>query len=260
MGRCTCDIARPWRRHELAHAESACATNADAEAARLQLILQARKHQHLHLPPQTLCSPKHPQQMQRRPGHTSNPAVPAHLFLISAAMVMNACSTLVEFLAEVSKKGMPISSAKACHTHTHTHRRHTRQPVCALFTGQQPHCYMRLQSVQNNWCVCVCVCRAARPGAWGGASSQHQRAAPLPAPHLCCLVVHHSLGCQVTLVAHQQLVDVLIGVPVNLVQPLLHIVEAVLVCHIVHHLCVWQHTTHTHLRLLCLHTCAHTHQ
>ena len=37
-----------------------------------------------------------------------------HLFLISAAMVMKACSTLVAFLALVSKKGMPISSAKAC--------------------------------------------------------------------------------------------------------------------------------------------------
>ncbi len=38
----------------------------------------------------------------------------AHLFLISAAMVMNACSTFVAFLAEVSRNGMPISSAKAC--------------------------------------------------------------------------------------------------------------------------------------------------
>lgn len=37
-----------------------------------------------------------------------------HLFLISAAMVMKACSTLVAFLALVSKKGMPISSANAC--------------------------------------------------------------------------------------------------------------------------------------------------
>jgi hypothetical protein len=38
----------------------------------------------------------------------------AHLFLISAAMVMKACSTLVAFLADVSRKGMPISSANAC--------------------------------------------------------------------------------------------------------------------------------------------------
>lgn len=38
---------------------------------------------------------------------------PAYLFLISAAIVMKACSTLVAFLALVSKKGIPISSAKA---------------------------------------------------------------------------------------------------------------------------------------------------
>ena len=36
-----------------------------------------------------------------------------HRFFISAAIVMNACSTLVEFLALVSKKGIPISSANA---------------------------------------------------------------------------------------------------------------------------------------------------
>jgi hypothetical protein len=35
-------------------------------------------------------------------------------FLISAAIVMNACSTLDEFLALVSRNGMPISSANAC--------------------------------------------------------------------------------------------------------------------------------------------------
>lgn len=36
-----------------------------------------------------------------------------NLFLISAAMVMNASSTFVEFLALVSKNGIPISSANA---------------------------------------------------------------------------------------------------------------------------------------------------
>ena len=37
----------------------------------------------------------------------------AILALISAAIAMNACSTLALLLAEVSKKGMPASSAKA---------------------------------------------------------------------------------------------------------------------------------------------------
>ena len=35
------------------------------------------------------------------------------LFLISAAMVMKACSTLVAFLALVSRKGMPSESANS---------------------------------------------------------------------------------------------------------------------------------------------------
>ena len=36
------------------------------------------------------------------------------LFLISAAMVMKACSTLVELLALVSRKGIPRVSANSC--------------------------------------------------------------------------------------------------------------------------------------------------
>ena len=35
-------------------------------------------------------------------------------FFISAAIVMNACSTFVAFLAEVSKNGMPNWSAYSC--------------------------------------------------------------------------------------------------------------------------------------------------
>lgn len=61
-----------------------------------------------------------PQSLQAEP-HTCNQKKtcnifnrrPAHLFLISAAIVMKVCSTLVAFLALVSKKGIPISSAKA---------------------------------------------------------------------------------------------------------------------------------------------------
>ena len=45
---------------------------------------------------------------------------------------------------------------------------------------------------------------------------------------LGCCVVHHLLGSQVTLVAHQQLVDVLAGVAVYLLEPLLHVVEGLL--------------------------------
>jgi hypothetical protein len=46
-------------------------------------------------------------------------------------MVMNACSTLVEFFALVSRKGMPISSANACsntHSHVQQHAYDATQP------------------------------------------------------------------------------------------------------------------------------------
>lgn len=48
----------------------------------------------------------------------------AHLFLISAAMVMKACSTFVALLALVSRNGMPISSAKACNVTVTRHQHH----------------------------------------------------------------------------------------------------------------------------------------
>jgi hypothetical protein len=37
-----------------------------------------------------------------------------YFFLISAAIVKKACSTLMESLALVSRKGIPSSSANAC--------------------------------------------------------------------------------------------------------------------------------------------------
>jgi len=46
-------------------------------------------------------------------------------------------------------------------------------------------------------------------------------------------VIDDLLGGQVALVAHQQLVDILAGVPLDLLQPLLHIVEGLLVRAIV---------------------------
>ena len=82
--------------------------------------------------------------------------------------------------------------------------------------------------------------RSAGPSAITGASPA--------SPHLCCLVVHHLFRCQITLVAHEQLVDVLIGVSVNLIEPLLHVVEALLVCHIVHNLAGGRDSDHRCLR------------
>lgn len=47
--------------------------------------------------------------------------------------------------------------------------------------------------------------------------------------------VHHLLRLQITLVAHQQLVHVLAGVALDLLQPLFHVVERFLVGAVVHH-------------------------
>lgn len=44
-----------------------------------------------------------------------------------------------------------------------------------------------------------------------------------------------SLGCQIALVSYQQLVDILRGVSINLMQPLFHIVKRFSVCHVVYH-------------------------
>lgn len=46
--------------------------------------------------------------------------------------------------------------------------------------------------------------------------------------YLGCGVVHDLLGGQVTLVSYEQLVDVLAGIAVDLLQPLLHVVEGLL--------------------------------
>ena len=48
------------------------------------------------------------------------------------------------------------------------------------------------------------------------------------------LIGNHLLGGQIRLVADQELYHVLVGITINFVQPGLHIVEGVLICHIVH--------------------------
>jgi len=71
------------------------------------------------------------------------------------------------------------------------------------------------------------------------APTRHRPACLLPAcptTHLGCLIVDRALAGQVTLVPHQQLVHVLVGVPVDLGQPGLDVVEALHVRHIIDHL------------------------
>lgn len=54
-------------------------------------------------------------------------------------------------------------------------------------------------------------------------------------PHLSCRVVDDLLGGEIALVADEQLVHVVASVTVDLLQPLLHVIEGVLVCAIVNY-------------------------
>lgn len=56
------------------------------------------------------------------------------------------------------------------------------------------------------------------------------------AAYLCCLGVDNFFRCQITLVANKQLVHVLIGISVNLVEPLLDVVKAFLISDVIHNL------------------------
>jgi hypothetical protein len=54
--------------------------------------------------------------------------------------------------------------------------------------------------------------------------------------YLASFIRNYSVLSQVALVTHQKLVHIFTGIPVNLVQPLLYVVEALLVSHIIHNL------------------------
>lgn len=59
-------------------------------------------------------------------------------------------------------------------------------------------------------------------------TEQTARVSVDPQGHLSRCVVHHFLVGEVTLVAHEQLVDVLAGIAIDLLQPLLHVVVRLL--------------------------------
>jgi len=116
--------------------------------------------------------------------------------LIWRAMVRKACSTLLALLADVSRKGMPRLSANSC---------------CAWSAA----CVQG----EGKW----------QPGgrARRGDATRHLR------PYLRHGVFDHLLVRHIALVAYEELVDAFGGVPVNLLQPLLDVVERVHVRNIV---------------------------
>ena len=77
-------------------------------------------------------------------------------------------------------------------------------------------------------------CRKGLPGPNLSRLLQGTKAKPVP--YLCCGIVDHLLGSQVTLVAYQELVHAFVGISVDFVEPLLDIVKTVLVCHVIDNL------------------------
>lgn len=54
--------------------------------------------------------------------------------------------------------------------------------------------------------------------------------------HLSCLCIHHSALNQITFVPNQKLANTVICIPINLIKPLLNIVEAIHLSYIVDNL------------------------
>lgn len=121
--------------------------------------------------------------------------------LICRAIVKNACSTFDAFLAEVSRKGIPRLSANSYGTE--------REQELAI---------SKQRAIQKSERSCVTEKEQAGQDAY-----------------LCHGVLDYLLVLHIALVADEQLVDALGGVTVNLLEPLLDIVERVHVGHIVHH-------------------------
>lgn len=118
---------------------------------------------------------------------------------MSAAMAIKACSTLVAFFALVSINGMPISSANAL-----------------INKSDQVHGVI---SALNSSAI-------EKKTAMGGSIVFY----------LGCFRRHNFVSSEVTLVSNQKLVYILTSISVNFVQPLLDIVKALLICHIINYL------------------------
>ena len=149
----------------------------------------------------------------------------AILALISAAIAMNACSTLALLLAEVSKKGMPASSAKALAVAVST----TFCDSCYLFIfwggGGGVEVLARCRSVPRQTTL--------RSEEGGGRRCEDKRKAnERRGKKKKKFLSSHQVG----LVPDEELVDALRGVAVDLREPLLDVVERLLVGDVVDNL------------------------
>lgn len=96
-------------------------------------------------------------------------------------------------------------------------RAHSQAPACCApkLAAHRAHCHLGTE-------VLLCPTQLhLRPRAALG----HARISPT---YLCCCIVYYFLCGQITLVPHQQLVDVFTGITVYLLQPLFYIIERLL--------------------------------
>jgi hypothetical protein len=120
---------------------------------------------------------------------------------MSAAMAIKACSTFVAFFALVSINGMPISSANALKN-----------------KSDQVHTVI---SVINN------------PTKDKKKKKKRAMGSRL---YLSCFGRHNFVSSEVRLISNQKLVYILTSISVNFTQPLLDIVKALLIRHIINYL------------------------
>lgn len=115
-------------------------------------------------------------------------------------MAMNASSTFVASFALVSMKGMPIWSANSCN---------------------------RKKKQEEGWDVLVL-------GHEHYHSSNYKQ--NVKAIYLSCVIWDNSICCQITLVSNQKFVNIVTSITVNFTEPLLHIIEAIFICHVINNL------------------------
>ena len=117
-------------------------------------------------------------------------------------MAMKASSTFVASFALVSMKGIPIWSANSCN------RRKTE--------GGLRWCLLRNMNIFIPTII--------------------NRKWYMSRFYFSCVIWYNSICCQITLVSNQKFVNIITGITVNFTEPLLHIIEAIFICHIINNL------------------------
>ena len=151
--------------------------------------------------------------------------VDAIRFLISAAIVMKAASTLVAsecMQRRLKLEVWPLGSVGRRTLGTCLEERDAQFVSVLLRQAPYRQCPIVFRN-PNNLCLTLVFETPKRSGLG------------CIAPHLSRVVIDGLLCCQITFVAHQQLIYILARAAIDFVQPLFHVVKRVGICHVVHH-------------------------